>query len=174
LRYQRAAQAAADLRAVLKTLGAPDDSLSKPADANPASASPPRVLCIENRPKHQDVLRDYLSKRGYRVLLLSDVDRAVSRVDQQSPDGLILMGQSVDDGVVSAFERILNADRRGDMASLLVLSERQAAEASQAPHFDRRVSVLQQPVSLRTLRNKLEDLFADLGKPVPNSDAEGD
>jgi CheY-like chemotaxis protein len=170
LRYQRPAEAAADLRAALGSQHAP----GAPAATAGKKAEPLRILCIEDRPKHQDVLRDYLSKRGYRVLLLSAADRAVSRVEQQPPDGLILMGQSVEDGVLEAFQRIVDADLRGQMASILVLSEKQASERLAKPPSEPRVRVLTQPISLRALRLELEDVLSQLGKSVPTAAENGD
>ena len=77
LRYQRPAEVAADLRNILG-LNASTSEASRGAKSPTKATDPPRVLCIESRIKHQDILRDYLSKRGYRVLLLSDADRAVN------------------------------------------------------------------------------------------------
>ncbi|MFV0445472.1 MAG: serine/threonine protein kinase [Planctomycetaceae bacterium] len=169
LRYQRAAEAAADLRAVLASMNAlPAVETSKGEPAS-SSSEPLRVLCIESRPKHQDILREYLTKRGYRVLLLSDADRAVGRIQQQPPDGLIVMGQSVDDSAMDAFQRLCDADASRRMAALLVLSERQHVADVNWNLDPNRMQVLQQPVSLRSLRTELEKLFEKLGKPMPTN-----
>lgn len=173
LRYQRPAEVAADLRSILGLQASPVDAAAAGRSAARAT-EPPRVLCIESRVKHQDILREYLSKRGYRVLLLSDADRAVARVQSNPPDGLILMGQSVEAGVEAAFERLCQADPHGSMAALLVLSERQVAEGTGRINGDKRVRILQQPVSLRALRTELESLFTELGKPVPSVNDDGE
>ena len=83
------------------------------------------------------------------------------------------MGQSVESDVEAAFQRLCKADPHGGMAALLVLSEKQVADGAGRINNDRRVRVLQQPVSLRMLRTELETLFTDLGKPLPVS-TEGD
>lgn len=165
LRYQRPAEAAHDLRAALGPQAAPA-AVKGGGNGTKAGGEMLRVLCIEDRPKHQDVLRDYLSKRGYRVLLLSDVDRAVTRIEQQSPDVVILMGQAAEDDVRTAFQRVLDADRSNAMAVLLVLTERQAAERP-ATGEELRIRVLQQPISLRSLRQELEGVLTTIGKTPP-------
>lgn len=179
LRYQRPSEVAADLREALRVMGAPLPATNGAADAPPTAADAPerplRVLCLENRRKHQDVLREYLSKRGYRVWLLSDVDRAVARIEQEPPDGLILMGEAVEaEEVGDSFRRLIEADRSGAMAALLVLSERQGREHVRIPADAQRVRVLQQPVSLRTVRIEVEQMLRALGKPVPSEAGNGE
>lgn len=163
LRPQRAGDVAADLRAALASLK-PNAAVSTPGAKPADAAAPPRILCVESRPRQQDILRDYLSKRGYRVLLLSDAERAIVRIGQQPPDCLVLMGQAVDD-VSDVFERAVASDRSHSMAAVLVLSEKQGAEFN----GQQRVRVVQQPISLRGLREAIESLLTELGKPLPEA-----
>ena len=53
----------------------------------------PTIMCIESRIKQQDILRDYLSKRGFRVLVLSDLERGLNRLRNNPPNGVIFMGE---------------------------------------------------------------------------------
>ncbi len=177
LRYQRPAEVAADLREALQIMGAPLPAMNGGAAvplAADAAERPVRVLCLENRRKHQDVLRDYLSKRGYRVWLLSDLERAVARIEQEPPDGLIVMGEAVEEEVGNSFRRLIEADGSGAMAALLVLSERQGGEQPFLPADVKRVRVLRQPVSLRTVRTEVEQMLRALGKPVPSRTGHGE
>lgn len=174
LRYQRPAEVAADLRSALASLNAPIESPRSQAGAAPAKVEP-RVLCLEGRVKHQDLLREYFSKHGYRVLLLADIDRAIARIEQQAPDGLVLMGQTAgEQDVVDAFRRALAADTRGSMAAVLVLSEKQQADSNALAESHPQARVLQQPVSLRQVRHELETVFKSLGKPVPDANDNGE
>jgi serine/threonine protein kinase len=168
LRYQRPAEVAADLRRTMAGL-APTTAASPKGSGRAVSSEPPRILCVESRPKQQDILRDYLSKRGYRVLLLSDAERAIARIAQQPPDCLVLMGQAVED-VSDAFERAVASDHSHSMGALLVLSEKQAAEFNGR----QRVRVVRQPIALRGLRNEIESLLKELGKPVPATADDGE
>jgi serine/threonine protein kinase len=169
LRYQRPAEAAADLRAALAAMNASVETEKRSVASAPTRAPEPlRVLCIESRPKHQDILREYLSKRGYRVLLLSDADRAASRIQQQAPDGLVLMGQAVEEGVLDVFTKLVECDPTNTMAAVLLLSEEQPAADLELLEQEPRVRVLQQPVALRTLRLELENLLTRLGKSPPS------
>jgi CheY-like chemotaxis protein len=175
LRYQRPAEVAADLRKVLIELKADVPEASPGGAGRPASnGEPPRILCVESRPKHQSVLREYLSRRGYRVLLLSDAERAVGRIESQPPDCLVLMGQSVEDDVAEVFRRAVDADKRRQMGALLVLSEKQTDQRGRIDDREGRVRVLQQPVPLRGLRLEIESILKSLGKSIPEVDTTGE
>ena len=54
-----------------------DSGNFRTGDLKPSS---PTILCVENRPKHQDSLRIYFTKHGFRVLLLTDPQRAMLRL----------------------------------------------------------------------------------------------
>ena len=93
-RFQSPTELASDLETVLKHLG------HKPAETGrqPSKESEtPTILCVESRPKRQDVLREYFSKHGYRLLLMGDIDRALNRLKNNPPDGLILFGDIIGD-----------------------------------------------------------------------------
>jgi serine/threonine protein kinase len=174
LRYQRPAEVAVDLRAALASLNAPVESAGGRAAPASSSSEPPKVLFVENRPKHQDVLRDYLGKRGYRVLLLGDAERAVSRIKQSPPDCLVLMGHTVEDDVIGAFFRAVQAEPRGGMAGVLVLSEKQASLKSSFKESRPGLCVLVQPVSLRDLRQEIGSALRAVGKSIPDGSGSGD
>lgn len=158
-RYQSATEAIQDLlevRAQLEEAGASD----KPSEAKPAAEpelkmviAPPTVLCVENRPKHQDVLREYLTKHGYRVLILSDVERAISRIKENAPDCVVFMEDSIGPGAVDAFNDSLALD--ADLAAVLVLSEKNASVKKTLQKTDRS-RILVQPIKIRNLRAKIQ------------------
>ena len=85
-RYQSAGAVHADATALLADLEGNGRSAACRRWTNPATVdrSLPTVLCIEHRLKQQDIIRDYLSKRGFRVLLFNDVRRALSRLQTGS------------------------------------------------------------------------------------------
>ena len=118
--------------------------------------APPTILCIENRSKHQDVLRDYLTKHGYRVLILSDLDRAMQRVKDNAPDCIVFMEDSIGEGCVEAFKQALAMDP--DLAAILVLSEKNAAIKKTLKKTDRS-RILVQPIKIRNLRAKIQKVL---------------
>jgi len=115
--------------------------------------APPTVLCVENRPKHQDVLREYLTKHGYRVLILSDVERAINRIKENAPDCVVFMEDSIGPGAVEAFTDSLALD--ADLSAVLVLSEKNASAKKTLQKTDRS-RILVQPIKIRNLRAKIQ------------------
>lgn len=149
-RFQSPAELIAELHVTLGDLGEPHQS----GNGQPAS-SEPTVMCVEHRPKQQDLLRNYLSRHGYRVLLLSDVDRALDRVRRNPPDCLLLMGDSIGDRVVEDFQRALTISRDRSLVSVLVLGEQQSQLEEMVPHTPAGARILKQPLKLRELRETI-------------------
>ncbi len=158
-RYQSAGMVRSDACEVLSDLERPN----KPAAAVAAAESTngakslPTILFIEHRLKQQDIIRDYLSKHGFRVLLFNNVHRAISRLHSNPPDCVVLIGDSIGDELISAYEQVreLNRDR---FINIAVLAERQAefVEKLEQTALSR---VMQQPITLRELRREIHLLF---------------
>lgn len=161
-RYQTPTEVVADLRRLTVQVGANGVSGgSSVNDSQPAMATPndtpglPTVMCIESRPKHQEVLREYLSKHGFRVLVLSDVQRGINRMEGANPpDCVLMMGESVGSATVAAYQRMLAATENGPMAGLVVLSKKQDAMKSECRQTNT-ARVIVQPVTLRELRREI-------------------
>ena len=104
-RYQSAALVRADAREVLAELERP----AKPAAATCQEENSngrkelPTILFIEHRLKQQDIIRDYLTRHGFRVLLFNNVHRAISRLQSNPPDCVVLIGDSIGDDLVENF-----------------------------------------------------------------------
>jgi len=125
------------------------------ATATTAKATQPTILCIENRPKHQDVLRDYFSRHGFKLILVGDIDRAIQRVNATPPDCAVLMGDILGDRLESENARLRDMNRMRDTQFFIVLSEGQAKLKSQLAAELPGVSLLVQPITLRDLRKHL-------------------
>ena len=151
-RFQSPAQVAHEVRGTLAEF---DQRTVAPAESDGDEAC--SVLCVENRPKQQDLLRQYLSRHGYRVLLLNDVDRALSRLRQQSPDCVLLMGDAIGDRVVEDFQRALMLSRDRFMVTVLVLGEKQTHLHPTVPNDNPLGRILKQPLRLRDLRAAISD-----------------
>ena len=109
------------------------------------------VLCVESRPKHQDRLRDYFTKHGFRIMLLGDADRALGRLETAPPDSVILMGDAVGDRVAEDAAKFAAAG----VASVVVLGRKQAGLAGPLAALPGHGAVLNMPVTLRDLRDAL-------------------
>jgi len=151
-RFQSASQVVSEVRSTLVEIDQRSSAPGEPAEDEVCS-----VLCVENRPKQQDLLRQYLSRHGFRVLLLNDVDRALSRLRQQSPDCVLLMGDAIGDRVVDDFQRALLLGRDRFMVTVLVLGETQTHLQSSVPNDNPLGRILKQPLRLRDLRAALTD-----------------
>lgn len=146
VRHQTPTEVIGDLTRAVQALGGP------PRDEN----SKPTVLCVEDRPKHQDFFRDYLSSRGFTVLMISDPQRAMKRISENPPDCILVMGETLGDQVASYFTQAIRVGRDSKMAGVVILSENQKSLASQISVPPGRARVLCQPVNLRDVRKELE------------------
>jgi CheY-like chemotaxis protein/predicted Ser/Thr protein kinase len=158
-RYQSAGMVRADAQEVLFELERPAKpaAVATPEEGTNGSKPLPTILFIEHRLKQQDIIRDYLSKRGFRVLLFNNVHRAISRLQSNPPDCVVLIGDSIGDDLAGAYEQVreLNGDR---FIHIAVLAERQAdlVEKLEQTALSR---VMQQPITLRELRREIHLLF---------------
>lgn len=171
LRPQTPTEVVDMLRATLRELGESPDvpartsagTGSGESGVGPEQRPLPTIMCIEGRPKQQDILREYLSKRGFRVLVLSDVQRGLDRLRANPPDGIVLMGGSIGDQVVDAYYQADRWGRRGGMVCIAVLAEKQADLKPQLQQ-SRRSRVLIEPIQLRDLRKELHLAFRRTAK----------
>jgi eukaryotic-like serine/threonine-protein kinase len=168
LRYQTPGEVIVDLKAVLAELGSESagngtagEGAAQRAGAASTTAAPERsadgantVMFIESRVDQQDVLREYFSKRGFRVLVLSDPGRGLNRLKSDPPDCVVLMGRSIGDDIVGVYRSVLSAVNGRPVACVAVLSEKQsrlAGELDTSPT----ARVLVQPIKLRDLRGQV-------------------
>ena len=128
------------------------------ADGPAAGANnAPMVLCVEVRLKHQNVLRSYLTKHGFRVLMFSDLTRAVSRtLNVNPPAAIIIMGDGIGDEVLQGFQTLCEKSLPETVTCLLVVSEKQPEVQVAARRFaTRSCRVLAQPLTLRDLHEEI-------------------
>lgn len=189
-RYQTATAVIQDLRRVAYSLRSASSAQSpkksqRQSTANNASPDhsdgnnkPPQgeqlptVMCIENRPKHQDILRNYLSKHGFRVLMFSDLQRGVQRIKTAPPNCTILMGEAIDDDAVfqSAYEQLLQATATQPVIGIAVLAKRQQYLKEKCRQTTT-ARLLLQPINLRELRREIHVAFQKLSKETPKNNA---
>lgn len=164
MRYQNTGEVLRDLRPVLAELTGEAVAEPTKADAKPEvpdNAKPPPtpvlpvLLCVESRPKQQNMLREYFSKHGFRVMLVGDPQRALARLDGNAPDCLVLMGESAGEEVVHAFREAQKLTKETATSVLLVLGEKQAALKAGLEETPTS-RVLVQPVVLRQLRKTIQ------------------
>ncbi|MBI1345310.1 protein kinase [bacterium] len=168
-RYQTPTQLIPDLRRALNGGGPTPDDAESPGSAKAAAPVPTTVICIENRKKQQDALREYFSKYGYRVLVLTDPLRALNRVESERILALLLIGDALGAEISSVYQAALARCKRRQTAVVLALSPKQAelGEKLSQPDFAR---VLTEGVTLRSIRQTFIDLTGVTPAPAENSE----
>jgi serine/threonine protein kinase len=146
-RFQTPTEVVHATRQALKELGG--------SPRGEATGGPRTVLCIETRPKHQDLLREYLTKLGYRVLMLSDIQRGLTRMRSSPTDCFVLMGDSLGESQSSSFQDFLRWKKTSSTAAVVVLSQKQAGW-KQTLEESGSTRVLVQPIQLRDIRHELD------------------
>ena len=127
-RYLRAADMLTDLKVVQKRLedGTADADLPLTAPVGTAAAAAlanavvgeqegvgKTVMIVESKIEMQDALRDQLKKRGYRVLIISDPERAVARFNEFDPppaDCVMFCTPDLGDSALRAFNTFADRD----------------------------------------------------------------
>ena len=157
-RYQTSTELIRDLRTIVGNREPVEEVSGETPVAT--SQTSPTILCVENRLKQQDSLREYFNKHGYRVLLLRDIDRAIKRVEASPPSGIVLMADSLgeDADAISAYNKAVVACRKSGTVLVMVLNKKHLEirdKLAGSPHS--RV-LAEHPVTLRGIRVALEEM----------------
>ncbi len=167
-RYQSATELIPELRASIKSLreASEDDLTVNGVDSSTQikslESNGPTVMCVENRPHQQNLLREYLSKHGYRVLMLSNIDRALDRIKNNPPDCIILMGGAIGDDLGSFYKQAVKNGNESSMISIAVLDKKQLFLKDDM-NENSTSRVLVQP-QLRDLRNEIDKTLEHIKK----------
>ncbi|MDZ4683800.1 MAG: serine/threonine protein kinase, partial [Planctomycetaceae bacterium] len=158
-RYQTPTEVLADLRALLP--GGPPAAVPAVPVASPAAAPAaiPTVICVETRLKQQDALRDYFTKHGYRVLMLTDPIRALNRTETDAIHGLVLIGDALGDDVGGTYRTAVARCRPQWIPVVLALSPELSDWRDQLSDQEH-ARVLSESVTLRAIRTAVEELHA--------------
>jgi serine/threonine-protein kinase len=113
----------------------------------------------------QDMLREHLKRRGYRVLITSDPVRAVQRVEDESrlADCVIFSTQDLGGKAVAAFNRLGESETASHIPAVLLVDKRQKRLADAAATNEHRV-LLSMPLKMKELRTKLINLISQKAK----------
>jgi serine/threonine-protein kinase len=118
------------------------------------------VMVIESNIDSQDALRTGLKRSGYRVLVMSDAERALSRFENEEKvaDCVIFSTGDIGKPCFDSFNRFANDEGTRDIPAVLLLGASQAgwkAKANLAPH---RIAVAM-PIKLKQFREALAELM---------------
>jgi len=160
LRYQSPGEVVSDLERVLQGLGSPAKSAVSAAGQ---SSGEKTLLLVEHRTKFQDLLRDYFSKHGFRVLMMGDSERALTRLKSNPPQCVVFFGDAIGDRVVEDYRQAVAVTRGRKVAVAGVFTESQLGMLDPRMVETRWNVKLVQPVSLRDLRKELEKAMVSEG-----------
>jgi eukaryotic-like serine/threonine-protein kinase len=156
VRFQTASQLH---EAVRKTQGELEGSSS----VRLSPSGPRSLFIVESHPKLQDKFREQFGTAGFRVLLSQDPNRALNRYEEQPYHALIVDAGTSGESGVRAFRKIVEESDSIDLtlAGILILNEDQVDWAELIPEH-RGVAVLIRPINLKQLKDKLNEMLADL------------
>jgi eukaryotic-like serine/threonine-protein kinase len=166
-RYQTPAAMVVELRSAEKRLT--DDSNDGDAggnsDQNRIADTGRSVMVVEADARVQDVFREGFKRAGYRVLVIADPVRAVSRFRQDPTvaDCVIFNAQQIGQRALDMFNELGEDQRTQSVAAVLLLDDAQQAWKAQAQTARHRV-VLSMPLTMKQLRTILSQLAPAKGK----------
>jgi eukaryotic-like serine/threonine-protein kinase len=165
-RYQTAAELQADIRAVIDRLlnptlpSAAGTGVQRIAELTQEGQSK-TIMVVESKVEMQDLLRERLKSRGYRVLMIGDPRRALDRFKPgESPpaDLVIFSAPELGSFALEAFNLFALNEHTRDIPALLLVDRKQAQiirGAKTGPHRQ----MLAMPLKVRDLRVALIKLL---------------
>ena len=166
-RYQEFEEMLADLKKVKAILGQDEQPDGEPAKAEPVKpqkldqeGSGRTILLVESQAEMQNMLRDQLKRRGYRVLITSDPARAIQRLedDAKAADCAIFSTQDLGADALAAFNRLGAMEATAEIPAILLVDQRLKGISQAAQTAGHRV-LLSMPLRLKELRDKLRELL---------------
>ncbi|MFN5275117.1 MAG: protein kinase domain-containing protein [Planctomycetota bacterium] len=183
-RYQNPGQVLADVDTALKKLerelANPDKSDGKTASSKSVAADVlepedilegqgKTVLIVENRAELQDLLREKLKKRGYRVLVYSDPERALAKFspDESNPANCLILGATnLGNDALDAFNQFVADEHTKHLPAILLVDPKQQHIVRGANTSDRHV-LIPMPLKVRELREALVHLTSKSADTAP-------
>ena len=117
------------------------------------------IMFVEERTKQQGVLKDYLGRHGFRVLVSANPDRAVNRISTpNAPHCVVFMGDTVGDDLHEVYRRA-SREARGTGCRVLAVMPSKSSDNVDGWEESETAKVLRPPLTLRRLRVAICDLL---------------
>jgi serine/threonine-protein kinase len=163
-RYQTAADMLVDLKLAIKRLKAAQEGRRTEGpelhsqEGLDDQGQPRKLMIVESDVKMQDMLRELFKRNGYRVLVLGDPERALSRFydDHRAADAVLFSTSSHGRRALEMFNRFAQEPATRDLPSVLLLDEIHRDWEEQAKVGEHR-AVVKMPVKTRELREVLRE-----------------
>ncbi|MCO6458226.1 MAG: protein kinase [Pirellulaceae bacterium] len=119
------------------------------------------VMIVESKIELQDALREQLKRRGYRVLVTSDPDRALQRFEDNAElaDAVVFCTTELGHAALDAFNRFGRSERTREIPAILFVDKSQQDLIQAAERSESRV-LLAMPIRVSVLRAALIKLLA--------------
>ena len=169
-RYQTMAEMHADLLVAARRLeeGGDDDIApthiemglaAKESLGSHKKAEQKAVMVVESDVEMQNVFREAFKKAGYRVLVISDPERALERIKDDAPaDVVIFNAQSIGPQALESFNELVIDKRINAIPAILLLDEPQIKWGAMAKR-DRIHFTVGMPISLKRIRDVVAKLL---------------
>ena len=174
-RYQTMSEMHADLLVAARRLeeGGEDDIApthiemglaAKESLSAPKKQAQKAVMVVESDVEMQNIFREGLKKAGYRVLVISDPERALERIKDDAPADLVVFNaQFIGPQALLSFNELVEDKRINDTPAILLLDEPQHKWAGKAKR-DRLHLTIGMPISLKRIREVIARMVE---KPEP-------
>jgi len=169
-RYQTTGAILSDVQAAIKRLESPVDENSEKKTALHAIQSinedeakegqGKTLIVVENKQELQNVLREKLKKRGYRVLIFGDPERALSKFspDESSPaDCVVLCAADLGNLALEAFNQFSEQEHTKHIPVVMLVDPKQQHIIRGAKTSPTHV-LIPMPLKVRELRQALVKL----------------
>ena len=153
-RYEKPAQMLVDMRKAIKWMeeqaaGGGDEIVEKETT----------VLLIESNAKLQDALRSNLKKRGYRVLVIADAQRAMQRLlEEDNLAEVVILSTAVLGHEALDIFQVLSADEVTTKIPIVLLMGQKQVSALRDIELQSNQRAVTMPLKIKTLLTALNDL----------------
>jgi serine/threonine protein kinase len=130
--------------------------------ANGKKAGPHTIFLVEKEERLQDLLREKLKEKGYKVLIAGDPQRALDRFRQNPFDVFVVDAATTGDDGLLAFETVMRDAQRQhrNVVGILLVSTEQSKQTASLASFPN-VAILVQPVKFKELLGKIRQLLSE-------------
>ena len=176
-RYQHPSEIIQDVRITLERLESckPSSIISPSEDHDPVpdaaiEGANKTIMLVESKAEFQDLIREKLKKRGYRVLVIGDPARALSRFnpDDDPPAHCVLFSTpELGASALDAYNRFATDEHTANIPAILLVDRKQEYIIRNAKPGSNRM-MLAMPLKVRDLRVALLRLLKKPIEAMPN------
>ena len=123
------------------------------------------VMLVESKANLQDAVRNRLKSRGYRVLIISNPQRALERFESEDDvaDCVVFGASELAGDAVDAYNAFAENDMTSEKPAILLIDRKQSHLIAQARRGSNRI-LLPMPLKVKELRAALIKLLRDTPK----------